>query len=480
MSRHQLSPFPYFSRRDVLKAMGGGCAALTSTSLLSTLLNLQLTKSVMADVPSVDGYRGLVCFFLFGGIDAGNILIPNDTTGYADYATVRGNLAIDQGTLLSITDSSGREFGLHPNLSDMKDLYDAGDLAFVANVGSLIEPTDLQQYQNKSVPLPLGLYSHNDQQRHWQTSVPQSRTQITGWAGRMADCLTDASNMNPAVSMNIALNSLNIMQTGVDVIPYIVGNSGATTLSTYGGGNTQSRILTRVTDSLLDQTYSDLLEKTHAGTRRLAIDGAIEFNNATSAVNLTTVFPTSSIGQQLQMVAKTIGARNTLGQSRQIFFVSRGGWDMHAGLITGQQNLLPEIAAAMKAFNSAMIELGVHNDVVLFSASDFGRTLTSNGQGSDHGWGNNQWVMGGGVSGGDVYGASRLGGEPAFPASLAPGNPLDTGRGRLVPRTAVDEMVTDLSLWFGVPNDSNLEMILPNIREFYSYGASTPPIGFMS
>ena len=458
------------SRRQVLKTVPA-CAAVTSGSMLSQMLSLKMTNSVMANVSNVTGYKATVCLFLYGGMDSFNMLIPNDAAGYADYASARGNLAIPQGDLLPITDSTGRAFGLHPAVPELKQLFDDGDLGFVANVGALIEPTDMAQYDNR-VRLPLGLFSHNDQQQHWQTSIPQSRTQLTGWAGRMADLLTDATNTNPAVSMNIALGKLNILQTGDGVTPYVIEASGATQLDKYRYPTwNQSRVFKLATDGLLNETYTDLLNQTHVNTRRTAVDAAISFAAATDAVTLNTTFGGDDLSKNLEMVAKSIAARGDLGQTRQTFFVAMGGWDHHDNLLSNTQNMFPVVSAALKSFNEAMIELGVHDDVTLFSATDFGRTLTSNGDGSDHAWGGNSIVMGGGVQGGTIHGD--------YPTSLI-SNDLDTGRGRLIPTTSVDELAAELAMWFGVPNDSNLETMLPNIRNFFSSGAAGGPLGFMA
>jgi uncharacterized protein (DUF1501 family) len=450
--------------------MSGGCAALTSASLLSSVLNLSLTRSALAQVGGLGGYKALVCLFLRGGADTFNVLAPCEPSEYADYASVRGNLALAHGDLLPISDSEGRQFGIHPGMTEVRDLYQDGNLAFLANVGSLVAPTDRGTYDARA-NLPLGLFSHPDQQRHWQTSVPQSRNQITGWAGRMADALTDSANSNPTISMNLALNRVNILQTGDDVIPYVIRTNGASTLSGYGSTNTLDRILTRSTDSLLEQTYADLLEKTHAGIRRNSIDAALAFNAATSAIQLSTVFPATNVGNQLEMVARSIGAHGDLGQTRQIFFVERGGWDHHDEMLNNQANMLPEVSAALRAFYDATVELGVADDVVLFTISDFARTLTSNGNGSDHAWGANHWMMGRGVRGGDVYGA--------YPTSLALGNPLDLGRGILIPTTSTAAYYAELAQWFGIPNDATMEVVLPNIRNFHPSGSATPPIGFM-
>ena len=458
------------TRRQMLKTVKA-CAAVTSGSMLSQMLNLRLTSSVMANVPNVTGYKATVCLFLYGGMDTFNLLVPRDNAGHADYSAARGNLAIPQGDLLPITDAGGREFGLHPGVPEMQQMFTDGDLGFVANVGALIKPTTMTTYNNR-VDLPLGLFSHNDQQQHWQTSIPQSRTQLSGWAGRMADLLNDQTNSNPSVSMNIALGKLNILQTGDGITPYVIEPSGASQLSLYRYPQwDQSRIFREATDGLLNQSNSNLLNQTHAKTRRNAIDAAVSFAAATDPVELTTPFGNDDLSKQLQMVAKSIASRDVLGQTRQTFFVAMGGWDHHANMLSNTNNMFPVVSAALKSFNDAMKELGVHDDVTLFSATDFGRTLTSNGDGSDHAWGGNTILMGGGIDGGKVHGD--------YPLSLT-NNDLDTGRGRLIPTTSVDELAADLALWFGVPNDDNLETVLPNIRNFYSTGASGGPLGIMA
>lgn len=465
-------------RRDVLK-LAGGCAALTNTSLLSTLFNLSATNAAVA-ADDLSGYKAMVCIFMFGGNDSYNMLTPLSTGERANYLTARGGeyvpgngaLGLPEAGLHTLNDPSGRTFGLHPSMGDLKPIYDAGDLTFLCNVGSLVEPTDMQQYQSGS-NLPLGLFSHADLQRHWMTSVPQTRSQVTGWAGRMADLITDDVNSNPAISMNISLNQVNMLQTGGSVIPYIVTNNGASEVNWYGETWTQAKIYTQLTDDVLSRTYGNLVEKTFARGGRNALDAAIEYNEAVNAVNLNTAFRTTdnNLASQLQMVAKTIGARDTIGQSRQIFFVNIGGWDNHDELINNQMYNLARVAEAMKDFNDAMTELGVANDVVTFTASDFARTLNSNGRGSDHAWGGNQIIMGGPVNGGQMHGT--------YPMDLSPGNPLDLGRGRMLPTTSVDEMSCELASWYGLENNARMEMVLPNIRNFVGAGV-TRPIGFLN
>jgi len=486
MSKTKVTSGSGLSRRDFMR-ISGGCAALTETSLLATLLNLSLIRSAAAAIDT-SGYKALVCVFLHGGIDSYNVLVPTTDPGndpYADYALARGNLALDPTSVLGITDpTDNRGYGLHPELGDLQSLYEDGNLAFIANVGSLLEPVLPETYRN-GARLPLGLYSHNDQQRHWQTSTPQSRTQITGWVGRMADILSDSVNRNPTISMNIAIEHLNILQTGDGIVPYVVDDrNGAELLRGYGGTNPMDQILTGAVDSFLEQSYVNLLKSTYAGMSRQAIDAAVEYNAQTEIVEAILVNPvtgipdtvdilrSTSLGRQLLQAALAIGAHGALDQDRQVFFTERGGWDHHSNLLTNQGNLLREVNAALKAFYDTLSFLGLANDVVTFTASDFARTLSANSSnGSDHAWGGNHIVMGGAVQGGRLYGT--------YPDSLAPGSSLDVGRGRLIPTTSVDQYAAELAMWFGLENDGNLETILPNIRNFHAASDTSPPLGFL-
>jgi uncharacterized protein (DUF1501 family) len=341
-------------------------------------------------------------------------------------------------------------------------------------VGSLVEPTTMSDYQART-GLPLGLFSHSDLQQHWMTSVPQSRSEVTGWAGRMADLLSSATNSNESISMSISLDNVNLLQTGGSVVPYVVTDSGAQEVHWYGPTWTQADIFTTLTDDVLSRSYGNLVERAFARGNRNALDAAIEFNAATSqfAATVDPFFPgdPSRLQRQLRMVARTIAARNVIGQDRQIFFISHFGWDNHDELINNQINNLGDVSRSLKSFYDAVEALGIGSDVVTFTASDFARTLNSNGRGSDHAWGGNQIVMGGAVQGGRIYGQ--------YPFSLAPGNPLDLGRGRLLPTTAVDQLAAELAMWYGIGNDQSLETILPNIRNFFTAGGSGYPIGML-
>jgi uncharacterized protein (DUF1501 family) len=291
-----------------------------------------------------------------------------------------------------------------------------------------------------------------------------------GWGGRSADLLA-ALNQNPEISMNISLSGSNVWQAGQQVVEYAITSDGSIGLDGYEGNWNYNHVRGAAIDSQLDLEYRNLFEKTFAQKSRGSIDAHYHFMEAiNAAAPLTTVFPTDSwLGDQLRMIARTIAARGPLGVRRQTFFVSLGGWDHHDEVINNQQAMLAEVSACLGAFNTAMIELGTQNDVTLFTASDFGRTLTSNGAGSDHAWGGNHIVMGGGVNGKRIFGQ--------YP-DLFEDNALDTGRGRLIPTTSVDEYFADLALWLGV-DKANLPLVLPNISRFYNINSSSAPLGLM-
>ena len=477
-----LRVFDALSRREFARR-AGGCSAMTSISMMSTLLGLRATNSLAAGVGSFgeDDYKALVCVFMFGGNDSFNTIVPNENEEFEEYRKKRSNMALRQETLLPITGHDGRQFGFHPSLEGLRDLYNDGKVACVANVGSLIEPTTSKDYKDEN-NLPLGLYSHSDFQRHWQTGVPQERSGLVGWAGRIADVLTDATNENMSVSMNFGLDDSPVLLTGAGVLPYVVDKRGAIAMADYQRDNRRGRIITNATDAMLSQTYSNLLKKTHATTRRNAIDAAMQFNEATKSTDIATRFPRTSLGDQLAMVAKIIGSRKTLNQKRQIFFVSRGGFDNHNELINSQARLLTEFDEAITAFQTALRDdLNIEDRVTTFTASDFARTLSSNGNGTDHAWGGNHFMIGGAVNGGRLYGQYPT--SLRQPRGIVSGRETSlqagTSRGRLIPTTSVDEYNAELAIWFGVPDDDSLKIVLPNVENFMKLRRGAP-LGILS
>ena len=472
---------PEVSRREFFGS--ACCAAVGATGLLSTLGSLRLMGAVASPAngpqpPSRAGahpsdYKALVCLFLNGGNDANNLLVPmgagaaTDAASYEAYRTARSNLALRRDSLLPIAPrtSDGRTWGLHPAVTELKSLFDSGKTALVANVGTLVYPTTKAQYTARSVPLPPQLFSHSDQQVQWQHSVPDKPT-ATGWGGRVADLL-NAFNSSEQISMSISIAGKNTFQVGSTVSQYAVGTGGATNLTgttTSTNPTNLDGIRYRAQRDLFGQPQSGLFEAAFGSASSEAIVSAELLNSVLAAsTTIRTAFPATSAGNQLRMAARLIAAAPNLGLKRQIFFVQLGGWDLHAGQLvntspeTGTHaGLLSQISQAVSAFHAATTELGIENQVTTFTASDFGRTFRSNGDGSDHGWGSHHFVVGGAVRGGELYGR--------MPA-LSINGPDDTGLGRWIPTTSVDQYAATLATWFGV-SATDLPVVLPNIGRF--------------
>lgn len=483
------------SRRSFLGQ--ASCAAISSIPILSTLLNLRVAGSLAAvTAPGSSEYRALVCVFQSGGNDSFNMLVPrtgaSPTAGnaYTEYAQTRADLALPFNQLHAINplNTPGRTFGVHPGMPNLAARFEAGNAAFIANVGTLIEPVQNRgQVAANSKRLPLGLYSHSDQIEQWQTSVPHSRSGV-GWAGRMLD-LIQQINPGQIVSMNISMDGSNVFQTGVTGAEYAVdpGNSqeagGAVALSgyaqNYNVNDPHLNLTSAAVDSMLALEYTHLLEATFQKKRRAARDAYALYTAATApALPGNVTFPNTNVGRQLYQVARAINGRNALGALRQTFFVNSGGWDHHSNTLANQAAMLPEIDGGLNAFWNQLVAMGLQNQVTVFSASDFGRTLTSNSQGSDHAWGGNAYVMGGAVQGRRIYGTyPSLAVNPE--SGPAEPNPLDTGRGRLIPTTSCDQYFAEMALWLGV-SPSSLPLVLPNIGNFWSSGSGTPPLGFLA
>jgi uncharacterized protein (DUF1501 family) len=482
------------------------CASVGSLGLLSTLLNLRMAGSAVAQgLPSGED-RALVCLFFAGGMDSYNLLMPTNGTVYDSYLTTRGGLydALTNADGLALnglplaahaTDPFG--FGVHPKCGDhdtqpgIQSLYASGKLAFVSNVGTLVDRMTKTQYNNGGVR-PRGLYSHADQVRQWHTSVA-TETGSLGWAGTAADLL-HAGNTGAKVSMNISLGGNNVWQTGNKLFSYTIGTSGSTLPNEYNSpyatpvvsATSRSAIRTAAIDNLVQQEYQNLLDQTFTQNLKESVEASAAFTDAFTDNNVTTAFPgdaayvyppgmTSSndpartLGQQFKAVVRSIKARQTLGLKRQTFFVNYGSWDHHDEVINTMDRMVDVVNRCLVAYWQALAEIGMQNQVTLYTASDFARTLTSNGAGSDHAWGGNMFVLGGAVNGGRVYGT--------YPDLLLTAPSVVTNRGATLPGLSVDEYFAELALWLGVtPGD--LPSVLPRINTFYTPGGA-PPVGFM-
>jgi len=444
---------------------------IASATISSSLLTLGLARSAAAQ--SAPGYRALVCILLAGGNDAYNMLVPYDSDQYDEYRGIRSDLALPRENLLPLpgTAANGRRYALHPGMPELRALYESGDVALLANIGTLLEPFDPLAVENGTARLPLGLFSHADQINQWQTAVPNARI-AEGWGGRIADLMRDVNIAN-GVSMNISLSGSNVFQSGREIGEYSIeaAGDGAPGVNAYADGTDLGVLRQRMIDELLGVPQANILRREYSQRLRAAIDAQAVFVDAIrTAPELTTVFSDNYFSQSLRQIARVIGSRNALGANRQTFFVSVGGWDHHDDVVEKQAAMLPVISRGLDEFRNALGELDVFDRVTTFTSSDFGRTLTSNGKGSDHGWGGHHVVMGGDVNGGQMYGT--------YP-TLSATSPLDLGRGVYAPTTSVDEYFAELATWFGVPA-SELDRVLPNVRSFYSPGSATPPIGFLS
>lgn len=442
----------YLKRRDFLRNSG-------AAALLAATPSLAYSQVVGGAAPFND-YRALVCVFLHGGNDSFNMLVPRSDAEYNVYAQARQNLAVAQADLLPITPliSDGVDYGLHPSMAGLQGLFQSGAAGFITNVGPLLEPTSKDQFFNHSVQLPPQLFSHNDQQDQWQ-SLKGNTQSSTGWAGRMADLIRDAV-AGQQMATNASLFGTNVLQSAEQSFPYVMGPDGPQQFIGFSTDPSEIFYEQRLAfERVLDAGYNTIYERGFAGIQKRAISAA---DTITAAINdptlppLNTVFPASPLGTQLQTVAKLIAARDTLQMQRQIFFVGIGGFDSHDDQAQNQPGLLGGVSDGLTAFYDAMVELGVSDSVTAFTQSDFGRTLTSNGDGTDHAWGGNQIVVGDAVLGQRLYGSYPL---------LQIGGADDVGGGRLIPTTSADQFAATLAKWFGI-SDLDLDVVAPYIGNF--------------
>lgn len=421
--------------------------ALGATALLSGLGQLRVAEA--AD------YKALVCVFLFGGNDGNNTLIPLDTQGYGQYAAIRpasSNLNIPQANWLPIG-AAGKSFGLHPSLTGIQGLYNQGRVAWVANVGTLVQPTTRGQYIARGVPVPSNLFSHSDQQYQWQTAATSAFPNPTGWGGRLGDLLAPVYNAGSTFPTLTNMNGVTMFTRGLSAG---VISPGPSSLQGFGSSAAdQARYGALRGIQSLSSGFS--LINALNGMTGSGIDATYQLNQALAAqAVLTTPFPGSALGNQLKGVANIIAARAALGNSRQIFFCGINGFDTHTNQLSTQANLLADLDASLKAFHSATVELGVESAVTTFTHSDFGRTFQPTaGGGSDHAWGSHHLIMGGGVRGGNLYGQ--------YPTLQVSGPDDADNEGRWVPTTSVSEFVYPLIRWFGA---TNIQQVLPQLANF--------------
>lgn len=436
----------------------------------------------------------MVCVFLSGGCDTFNLLIPRDAK-YAEYAASRSNLAIPQADLKALT---GTNYGLHPSCSKLAAMFNGTGsfvgkkrVAFISNVGTLVEPiTSKAAYLNGGVALPKALFSHRDQIEQWQTSVPQGMQVLSGWGGRAADVIHSALNTEQTGSfympMNFSIAGNSAFQIGQSEGQFVITGEGA--LGFTGGTGTspllkaKDKAIRDIVASPIEDHYSSLFHRTHSRITANSMERGAEFQrhyaapgnlNGKSVADVVrdAPFPNHWISSQFRAAVKTIAIRQHLKLARQTLFIEFGGWDHHAELLENHRDMLQVLDGALNAFQLCLEDLGLAEDVITFTGSDFGRTLRSNGQGTDHAWSGNQIVMGGPVKGGVIRGS--------YPSLVIDG-PDDIGRGgRIFPKVSADQYFCELLRWFGVtPGD--MEQVLPNITNFYDPYSSTHPLDFLA
>ena len=514
---------PDASRRLFLRH-AGAMGALLGPAAAPLALNLAAIGSASAQV--APDYKALVCLFLFGGNDAMNMVLPTDATSWANYSAVR-NQAPESIALLAAgtapntgaaaaspqrlggvlpiapTRAQGRTFALHPVMGSLQTLFNTDKrLAILPNIGPLVMPTTKAQYGQNAHPKPASLFSHNDQQNTWQAMAPEGATR--GWGGRMGDVLASMNARPVFTSISAAGNA--VWLAGDSIQQYQVGSNGAIRMGTDSNGRIfGSADVGAAMQRIVSATRgTHVFERDMAALGRRAIDAELALRTALKPASdamfgtapgsgsynanndpklqydnpLTGGKSFNALAQQLQVVARMIDASSSGGVQarRQVFFVSLGGFDTHDTQNRNHADLMARLAHALSYFDTALGAMGARNAVTTFTASDFGRTFTSNGDGTDHGWGAHHFVMGGAVRGGDLYGNFPVLGAKNANNNNFDSSPNQLGNGALLPETSVDQLGATLGRWFGL-SDGQLLDLFPNLA---NYNVGQRNLGFMS
>ncbi len=436
----------------------------------------------------VRGYKALVCIFLKGGMDHFDFVLPQDTTSFNELKGVRGGIfgsyASDTAasvrnrnnllTLNAVNSAGfgGRSFGLGPEMAPLHAMFEAGDAALIGSVGPLVVPTTRSEIEAKTVPLPPRLFSHNDQQSAWMSLGLEGARY--GWGARFADMALAAAPGDDPRFAAISTGSNDVFLSGETARPFSVPGGGPRRIELYtnngrlGSGSAQNaaRAVVESYFSGTDTGVSNLYMRDYGRGTSSGVEMGDAFRAAGASVPpVTASFPNTGLGKQMKTVAETVAMQQVLGVSRQVFYVSTGGYDTHSNQAGTMPRLLGELADAVAAFKTAMTGMGRWNDVTVFSASDFGRTLNDNGDGTDHGWAGHQFVAGGQVAGKRIYGSM-----PGYDTASAD---YTSSRGRLIPTVSVEQYAATLGRWFGL-DPGELGVALPGLGNFV-----TRDLGFM-
>jgi len=428
------------------------------------------------------GSKSLVCIFLAGGADSFNMFVPGSDRAYTDYINSRGPIAIPESGLLDVNDSDQGAFGFNALLPSFRDLYDQDRLAVISNVGTLLQPTSQSAYLAQQA-LPESLFAHNTQQRLWQTGAGiVSGASGFGWGGAIASHAASCNGVGATASaFSISGNSPWLESADAR---YISLNADVAVERMFGLDNISDWIppsrLSRV-GRTLEALIAQGEASGNAPMLRSIADGMDQATLATrelhAALSRNTLpqmqFPsTNKLASQLHLVARLIASREELGMTRQVFFVQMGGFDTHTDQGEREPVLMQELNTAVTAYQETIDDLGFSNSVTSFTASDFGRTLTSNGNGTDHGWGGHNFVFGGAVDGGRIVGQM-----PSYSSTDNPDEASEsdgTFAGRLIPQLSVNQYGATLSRWMGV-SEADLNAALPDLQNF-----AVRDLGFMN
>jgi uncharacterized protein (DUF1501 family) len=443
-------------RRDFLFHAGAlaGSAALGQLGMLAA-------RAGAADAGAADGYKALVCIFLYGGNDSNNMIVPIDAAGYSAYAQIRSSIALPQAQLLPLQEPAGvLRYGLHPSLPGLQGLWNTGNLAVVANVGTLVQPLTKAQYLLGTTQKPATLFSHIDQQHEWQASI-SDKSSNTGWGGRLSDQL-NSLNAGASVPPMISTGGNNLFVTGAASQALVIPVSGSFGLNGFSNSAADAARRSALVQLLSLDRDADLTAAAQDVVNE-ALSSSATLNPILTATTSTvsqafSALTTTNFSQQMLAIAKVIEAHSSLGAQRQIFLATLGSFDTHTNQLNRQQTLFQQLDAVLAAFQSAMAAIGAAGNVTTFTLSDFSRTLQANtGGGTDHAWGSHHMVVGGAVHGGQIYGTMP---------DLALGGPDDAGgEGRWIPTIAVDQYAATLASWFGA-DATALAAVLPNLTAF--------------
>jgi uncharacterized protein (DUF1501 family) len=468
-------------------------------AMTGAALPMALNLAAMGEAAAFEAtdYKALVCVFLYGGNDCANTVVTYDDPSYNAYSAIRGGIAGQKagGIALAKADlaatllnpatplAGGRQYALHPAMSGLAGLFNAGQAAVQLNVGPLVVPLTRAQYDggpSALYPQPPKLFSHNDQQSVWQSYAPEGAK--VGWGGGLGDLALSGNGNSMFTCMSLTGNA--VFLSGNSARSYQMSPAGAPIVSSLAYSVYSSVPANQALKQLVQQQRSHVLENEYNRVMKRAISSGGIITNAlvpfpAGSAPFNTFPSNNTLGDQLKMVARLIAARASLGLKRQVFFVGLGGFDLHDNLMSQQSTQLGMVSKAMTAFYNATVALGVDNQVTAFTASDFGRALASNGNGSDHGWGGHQFMVGGAVKGNAFYGTPP---PVSVGNTSAPEDQWHVGQGRLLPSTSVDQYAATLARWFGVA-DSELAAILPNLKNFGA-AANRPDypanLGFMA